>query len=435
MFSFKRVMRSGVLAFAAALIAAAPAAADAPDITAATGSVVSSDATGTVIEVHGTWEWFTHHSDCNTDRAGVGIAIDWNDPNAAGNHVTDLNGESIDVGTPTDNHVYTETGALSGFTCGSYNGDHNSGNWGGLTHKFAPGAIPTICALSYDVHGKNGVPSGTKETTAGGANHNSDNSAEKNGGTPAGNRCADIVIPPPPPPPGCTANCGPAPQLPVIAIDKSGPTSALAGTAVEYTLVVTDPGPTSFPASQVAVTDPMCSAAPVLVTKAGDSTPDFLNPGDSWTYSCSVATQLGQTSVHNTGNVTGTDTNGRPASASDTADTVLNQPAQGVAPLLAGTARLRGPTGCISSRTHTLTVRGTRIARVSFYIDGRYVGTRTRPNRGSAYTVTVKGSRLRVGGHQVVARITYRADTNPRTRTLTLAFARCARAVTPKFTG
>jgi hypothetical protein len=82
-----------------------------------------------------------------------------------------------------------------------------------------------------------------------------------------------------------------------------------------------------------------------------------------------------------------------------------------------------------------LTVRGKRIARVSFYIDGRYVGTRTRPNRGSAYTVTVRGSRLRTGAHRVVARVTYKADTNPRTRTLTLAFARCARAVQPKFTG
>jgi hypothetical protein len=284
------------------------------------------------------------------------------------------------------------------------------------------------------------VPSGTKEITAGGANHNSDNSAEKNGATPAGNTCAAIVIPPPPP--GCTSNCGPppsnppsTPQPPVIAIDKSGPASALAGTAVEYTLLVSDPGATSFPAAKVVVSDALCSSTPVLVTKNGDSSPDFLNPGDRWTYTCSVATQPGQTAVHNTGNVTGTDTNNNPASASDTADTVLNQPAQGVAPLLPGSSQLRGPTGCISSRTHVLTVRGQRIARVSFYIDGRYVGTRTKPNRGTAFTVTVRGSRLRRGSHSVVARITYQGETTPQTRTLMLAFARCARAVTPKFTG
>jgi hypothetical protein len=35
----------------------------------------------------------------------------------------------------------------------------------------------------------------------------------------------------------------------------------------------------------------------------------------------------------------------------------------------------------------------------------------------------------------VLAKVTYQPDTNPQSRTLTLAFARCARAVTPKFTG
>ena len=442
----KKVMRSGVLALVVALVVPAIAAADAPDITGAAGSVVSSDASGTVVEVHGTWEWFTHHSDCNKDRAGVGIAIDWNDTNAPGNHVTTLNGESIDVGVAapgtalnsTDNDVHPTLGST--FSCGTFGTDHNSGAWGTggeFTHKFAPGQIPTICALSYDVHGKPGVPNGIKETTAGGNNNNDDNSAQKNAQTPAGNVCAAIIIPPPPPPPppSCQSNCTPTIPSPVIAIDKSGPASALAGTAVPYTLIVTDPGPTSFPAATVAVNDALCSSAPTLVTKNGDSSPDFLNPGDSWTYTCSVSTQLGQSSIHNTGTVTGTDTNGKPASASDVADTVLSQPAQGVEPLLPGVARLRGPTGCISSATHVLTVRGSRIARVSFYVDGRYVGTRTKPNRGSAYTVTVRGSRLRTGAHRVVARVTYVPGTNPRSRTLTLAFARCARAVTPKFTG
>ena len=432
---FKQVLRTGALVLVAALAVPAIAAADAPDITGATATV-----TGNTVTISGSWAWTTHHSDCNTDRAGAGISVDWNDPNAAGNHVTTLNGVSIDVGTPTDNNVHTTSGGTgTGFTCGTFNGSYNTGAFGGISHTYT-GALPaTICALAYDVHGKNGVPSGIKDTTAGGANHNDDNSAEKNGATPAGNTCAAIPVtppPPPPPPPGCTSNCGPSiPQPPVIAIDKSGPASALAGTAVEYTLVVSDPGPTSFPAAKVAVGDAMCSAAPILVTKNGDSSPDFLNPGDRWTYTCSVATQLGQSAVHNTGTVTGTDTNNNPASASDTADTVLNQPAQGVAPLLPGSAQLRGPTGCISSRSHVLTVRGQRIARVSFYVDGRYVGTRTRPNSGTAYTVTVRGSRLRRGSHNVVARITYQADSTPKTRTLQLAFARCARAVTPKFTG
>jgi hypothetical protein len=444
----KQVMRSGALALVAALAVPAIAAADAPDVTP--NSMSASSKAGpnntVIVTVQGGWQWTTHKSNCNTDRAGVGVAIDWNDTNQPGNVVTTLNGVTIDVGVkdagglnPQDNAVHPTLGST--FSCGVY-GAFNTGAFGSngeFTHTYAADALPpSICALTYDVHGKPGVPNGVKETTAGGNNNNDDNSAQKNGATPAGNICATVPIvppPPPPPPPGCTANCTPAPALPVIAIDKSGPASALAGTTVEYSLVVTDPGPTSFPAAKVSVTDAMCNAVPVLVTKNGDSSPDFLNPGDSWSYTCSVATQLGQDAIHNTGDVTGTDTNGNPASASDTADTVLNQPASGVAPLLPGVARLRGPTGCVSNASHVLTVRGKRIARVSFYIDGRYVGTRTKPNRGAAYTVTVRGSRLRKGAHRVVARVTYTPDTNPRTRTLTLAFARCARAVQPKFTG
>jgi len=45
------------------------------------------------------WVWTTHHTDCNTDRAGVGFAVDWNDPQDSGFHVTTLNGVSIDVGS------------------------------------------------------------------------------------------------------------------------------------------------------------------------------------------------------------------------------------------------------------------------------------------------------------------------------------------------
>jgi hypothetical protein len=146
-----------------------------------------------------------------------------------------------------------------------------------------------------------------------------------------------------------------------------------------------------------------------------------------------VATTAGQTNVHNVGSVCGLPDQGPTVCDEDDADTVLAQ--QAVAPILPGVSRLRGPTGCIAARTHVLTVSGSRIARVSFYIDGRYVGTRTKPNRGSAYTLTVRGAKLRRGSHRVTARVTYQADTNPRTKTLTLAFARCARAVTPKFTG
>ncbi len=238
----------------------------------------------------------------------------------------------------------------------------------------------------------------------------------------------------PPPPPGCTVNCGPAPN-PAISINKTGPATGIAGNPIPYILDVTNTGDQPFAEGNLALTDALCGATPVLSSKNGDQSPAKLNPGETWTYTCTVPTALGQTFIHNVGNVTGVPDNGPPVSSTDAADTTLSQPAQEVQPLLPGVSRLRGPTGCIAARSHVLRVTGSRIARVSFYLDGRYVGTRTKANSGSAYTFTVRGAKLRRGAHRVVARVTYRADTNPATRTLTLAFARCARAVTPKFTG
>src|SRR4051794_3645330 len=220
-----RLVRFALLALAVALFVPALASADAPDVTSATGSVVGMDAAGNpIVEVHGTWAWTTHGSDCNNNRAGVGVSIDWGDNN--GNHVTTLNGDSIDVGVATatllnaqDNLVHpaeppslaNDTSVLSNWksTCGTFNGNFNTGTWGTVTsgpdagahylrHTFPAGQIGqlTICALTYDVHGSHSLdePNGQKEITAGGTNHNSDNSAEKNASTPAGNRCAPIIL-------------------------------------------------------------------------------------------------------------------------------------------------------------------------------------------------------------------------------------------------
>src|SRR4051812_44508007 len=185
----RRLVQCALLALAVTLAVPALAAADAPDVTSAAGSIVSSDASGTVVEIHGTWQWTTHNTNCNNDRAGVGFAVDWGDNN--GNHVTTLNGDSIDVGVATatsrnaaDNVVHNATGGSGTYTCGTFNGSYNTGTFSGLTHKFPTGSIPTICALSYDVHGQNGTPSAPSETVAGGSGHNADNSAEKNAASP-----------------------------------------------------------------------------------------------------------------------------------------------------------------------------------------------------------------------------------------------------------
>ena len=239
-------------------------------------------------------------------------------------------------------------------------------------------------------------------------------------------------------PPGCTVNCSPpctvnCSPTPAISIVKTGPATANAGDTIPYNLDVKNTGPVSFPAANVSLTDALCAATPTLVSRNGDTSPGSLDPNETWSYTCSVPTAAGQTFVHNVGCVAGVTAAGQTASACDDADTTLAN--QSVLPLLPGVARLRGPTGCIAARTHVLTVTGSRILRVSFYLDGRYIGTRTKPNRGSTFTMTIRGAKLRVGSHVVLAKVTYRPGSNPQTRTLTLAFARCARAVTPKFTG
>ena len=135
-----------------------------------------------------------------------------------------------------------------------------------------------------------------------------------------------------------------------IDIEKTGPATATVGDALNYTLTVTNPGDTAFPAQQVIVTDPKCEAPPAGPNTGSDATPATLDPGDAWTYTCTAQTagqQAGTTFV-NTANVAGKDVNGRDATDTDDFPTLLQ--AQVVLPeptIVNGTARLRGPSGCV----------------------------------------------------------------------------------------
>src|SRR5213592_3620661 len=40
------------------------------------------------VYVRGQWNWLSHNSDCNFDRAATGVGIIWNDPNSPGFTVT-----------------------------------------------------------------------------------------------------------------------------------------------------------------------------------------------------------------------------------------------------------------------------------------------------------------------------------------------------------
>jgi hypothetical protein len=228
-----------------------------------------------------------------------------------------------------------------------------------------------------------------------------------------------------------------------IAIDKNAVEStAVAGTTVHFTIAVTNTGNTSFVSYQLD--DANCDEA----RTGGNAADPNLDPGETWTYACAMATQAGQTSADNAATATGTNSDGRSASATDSASIPLTQPTAGTAPTTtpnlsaggtlpetsrSGRARLRGPSGCVK-RAFRATVRGRSIASVAFYVDGKLVKRFSR--RGSSFSIKVKPQRYGLGRHRIVARVRFSADSGTRARRLPLTFRRCARQVVePRFTG
>ncbi|KKK78733.1 hypothetical protein LCGC14_2840590, partial [marine sediment metagenome] len=101
----------------------------------------------------------------------------------------------------------------------------------------------------------------------------------------------------------------------------------------------------------------------------------------------------------------------------------------------AGTARISRRSGCAPG-SFRMRVRGTRIAKVTFYLNGRRIGTLRKPNRGKSYAATIRRNRLRVGSNRVKARVDFTAGSASTRKTVRRTVRRCARkAVRPKFTG
>ena len=223
---------------------------------------------------------------------------------------------------------------------------------------------------------------------------------------------------------------------PSVSIDKTGPATALAGSRIEYTLVVGNTGDMPFAEALVVLTDDLCEAPPALVSKNGDGSPGTLDPGESWTYTCTVQSAADQNVVHNVASVTATDQNARMATASDSADTALARQEVLPARVDPGSARLRGPSGCPTARSVRATVSGRQIQSVSFFLDGHRIRTVTKPDTHGRWLVTMYPRRLSYGQHRVRARIQFTAASATPVRNLRLTFARCRPPVIrPKFTG
>jgi hypothetical protein len=103
--------------------------------------------------------------------------------------------------------------------------------------------------------------------------------------------------------------------------------------------------------------------------------------------------------------------------------------------IAAGTARLLAPTGC-RSRSFSARVRGSQIARVVFTLDGKRAGTVTKRNAKGFYAIRINPAKYRIGVHRLVVRVTFKAATRTKARTLRASFQRCgSRLVSPRFTG
>jgi hypothetical protein len=223
---------------------------------------------------------------------------------------------------------------------------------------------------------------------------------------------------------------------PAVDIEKTGPATATVGDTLNYTLTITNPGDVSFAAQEVGVTDPRCSQPPVLKSKGADQTPNQFDPGDTWTYTCSAdTTGQGPGTFVNTATVTAKDTNGRSVTDTDTFPTQLN--AQQVIPeeVVHGTARLQGPSGCVRT-SFTATVRGTRIADVVFFLDGKRVKRITAKEGQKAFKVKINPRKVGRGVHRVTAKVVFVSESQTKTKTLRLSFQRCRKQVVrPRFTG
>jgi len=135
--------------------------------------------------------------------------------------------------------------------------------------------------------------------------------------------------------------------------------------------------------------------------------------------------------------VNGTDVNGKPASDDDDADTVLAQPVVAVAGevVKSGTAKLRGPNGCLDKSVARSYITGRQIKSVKFTLDGKTVKTLTKPDKQGRWLISVAKKNLKKGSHLVVATVTFTAASKTKTRKLQLRFSVCGQVKPQKAEG
>jgi hypothetical protein len=247
---------------------------------------------------------------------------------------------------------------------------------------------------------------------------------------------------------------------PAILLDKTGATTAAAGSTFTYSFKATNTGNVTL--TNVVLTDAKCQDT--LVRDAGETDTTF-DPGDEWNYTCTVTAPGGPAQVDNTAKVCGdysahgadpktvcdedphtftvpppdTPPSDTPPSGNPPSSTPNQVPvASGDGDVLpvsvvSGRAALRGPSGCVR-KAFKARVRGRSIASVTFSVDGKKV--KTFGGGKSTYSLKVRPGRYGFGRHKIVARVRFTEASGTKARTLPLTFRRCAQGtVGPRFTG
>jgi hypothetical protein len=265
---------------------------------------------------------------------------------------------------------------------------------------------------------------------------------------------------------------------PGIAVEKTGPSLVEAGNTLRYTLYVTNPGDLPLGNSSVEVTDSKCDDPPELTTKNGDTSPQTLDPGDTWTYACShktaepgddceirlitnVATasgSVGGITVSDDGSITttvgcpdvapeppippnpepGPEPPVVPPLPSPAPSPVVPDTPPGPVPPPAGEAGIAGVTAssarCIV-RASQIQLSGTRMSRATVSVDGRRLSSRTIALLQRRATLL---SRIfSPGRHRLTVRVAFEpgSGTAPVTLTRTITVCGPASRALPRVTG
>ena len=109
------------------------------------GTIVDNSDGSVDVYVQGQWNWLTHNSDCNFDRAGTGVGIIWNDPKGSG-YLVAKGSVSAEVGVKTPSAGNVQDQMVHPVDVGNVPEGYTAGTWKSTTQGYStnfPGDYPS----------------------------------------------------------------------------------------------------------------------------------------------------------------------------------------------------------------------------------------------------------------------------------------------------